>query len=62
MVRADADTFTAFNAAGHQDFCFPVPDADGLGGAALDTVGATRTPFLIEEDGTTSLFHKHHPS
>ena len=57
MVRADADAFAAVDAAFRDDLRFAAPHPDGLGGAALDAVGASHTFVPVQRDGMKESVH-----
>ena len=57
VVGADADALPAVDAALAGDDRLAAPHPDGLGGAALDAVGAAHALFLVQCDGMVKFSH-----
>ena len=61
LVRTNADALTAVNTAVGVDLCMTVFDSDRFRGAVTYASGATRTFFLIENNGMSVIVQNIHP-
>src|SRR5699024_7405097 len=57
VVAAGAHALAAVDAELADDAGLAVPHPDGVGGAALDAVGAALTQAVVQIDGVKELFH-----